>query len=246
VVHVSTTLSATAEAEKIMVALDVDGARARELGEALAGSGCWVKIGMTLFYAEGPQIVRYFKERGFKVFLDLKFHDIPHQVRGAAASAAGLGVDLLTTHGLGGKAMLAAAVEGAATAAVPPAVIAITVLTSMDAESLASVGVTGPLDEEVTRLATLAREAGCQGVVCSPQEAGAMRALLGPGALVVTPGVRPAGAAVGDQARVATPAAALAAGASHVVIGRPITGAQNPVQAFEEIVKELMDKGEIA
>lgn len=231
--------------DRIMVALDVDRTRALELADILAGHARWVKIGMTLYYAEGPSIVRAFKERGFKVFLDLKFHDIPHQVRGAARSAAATGADLLTVHGLGAGSMLAAACEGAREAAEAcggerARVIAITVLTSMDAPALASIGVAGPLADEAARLAALARDNGTDGVVCSPQEAQAMRQLLGEDAWIVTPGVRPAGAALGDQSRVATPAAAIAAGASHLVVGRPITGADDPLSAFEAIVGELV------
>ena len=232
-------------ASRIMVALDCDAPRALELADALAGKATWVKIGMTLFYAEGPAIVSAFKERGFKVFLDLKLHDIPHQVRGAAASAARTGADLITIHGLGSGPMAAAALEGVSSVA--PAdgerarVIAVTVLTSMNAEALASIGVTDDIASEAQRLATLARERGVDGVVCSPQEAHAMRELLGEDALVVTPGVRPAGAALGDQSRVATPASAIAQGASHLVIGRPITGANDPAAAFEAIVSELVE-----
>ena len=231
--------------DKIMVALDCDADRALELGDALKGRARWVKVGMTLYYAEGPRIVRAFKDRGYKVFLDLKFHDIPHQVRGAARAAALTGADLMTAHGLGSQAMLEAAREGAEEAAEAMGadrarIIAITVLTSMDQKALSSIGVECPVREEAARLAGLARAAAIDGVVCSPQEAHEMRELLGEGALVVTPGVRPAGAALGDQSRVATPASAIAAGASHLVIGRPVTGAIDPVEAFERIVGELV------
>lgn len=233
--------------ERIMVALDCDRERALELADRLAGHAAWLKVGMTLFYAEGPAIVRELKARGFKVFLDLKFHDIPHQVRGAARSAALAGADLLTVHGLGSGPMLAACREGAEEAAAElgarPRLLAITVLTSMVPATLASIGVAGTVEEEAARLAALARDNGIDGVVCSPREAGAMRALLGPWALVVTPGVRPAGAALGDQSRVATPARALLAGASHIVVGRPITQAEDEVAAFEAIVSELADAG---
>ena len=229
--------------ERIMVALDCDRDRAFELADALAGHATWLKVGMTLFYAEGPSIVRAFKDRGFKVFLDLKLHDIPHQVRGAARSAALAGADLLTVHGLGASKMLAAARAGVEDAAADlghrPQVIAVTVLTSMDAAALAEIGVSRPVAEEAAALATLARGTGIDGVVCSPQEAAEMRALLGPDALVVTPGVRPAGADVGDQSRVATPAQAVEAGASHIVVGRPVTQAQDPVEAFEAIAREM-------
>lgn len=230
--------------DRIIVAIDCDRERALELADALSGHAKWLKVGMTLFYAEGPQIVREFNERGFKVFLDLKFHDIPHQVRGAARSAALAGADLLSVHGMGSGAMLAACREGAEAAAEVrgdrPNLVAITVLTSMNQESLSEIGIDAPVAEEATRLAALARDNGVDGVVCSPIEAARMRELLGPDALVVTPGVRPVGAELGDQSRVATPAQALRCGASHIVVGRPITGADDPVAAYEAIVDELV------
>ena len=230
--------------ERIIVALDCDRTRALELAGKLSGHATWLKVGMTLFYAEGPDIVREFRKLGFKVFLDLKFHDIPHQVRGAACSAALAGADLLSVHGLGSGAMLAACREGAEEAAeqlgARPKLVAITVLTSMNQEALAQIGIDAPVAEEAARLASLAKVNGIDGIVCSPQEAHAMRQLLGEDALIVTPGVRPAGAALGDQSRVATPAAALKAGASHLVIGRPITSADDPVEAYEAIVSELV------
>lgn len=230
--------------ERIIVALDCDRTRALELAGKLSGHATWLKVGMTLFYAEGPDIVREFRKLGFKVFLDLKFHDIPHQVRGAARSAALAGANLLSVHGLGSGAMLAACREGAEEAAeqlgARPKLVAITVLTSMDQEALAQIGIDAPVAEEAARLASLAKVNGIDGIVCSPQEAHAMRQLLGEDALIVTPGVRPAGAALGDQSRVATPAVALEAGASHLVIGRPITSADDPVEAYEAIVSELV------
>lgn len=230
--------------ERIIIALDCDRTRALELAGKLSGHATWLKVGMTLFYAEGPDIVREFRKLGFKVFLDLKFHDIPHQVRGAARSAALAGADLLSVHGLGSGAMLAACREGAEEAAeqlgARPKLVAITVLTSMDQEALAQIGIDAPVAEEAARLASLAKVNGIDGIVCSPQEAHAMRQLLGEDALIVTPGVRPAGAALGDQSRVATPAAALQAGASHLVIGRPITSADDPAEAYEAIVSELV------
>ena len=231
--------------ERIIVALDCDRERALELADGLAGHAVWLKVGMTLFYAEGPDIVREFKRRGFKVFLDLKFHDIPHQVRGAARSAALAGADLLSVHGLGSGPMLAACREGAEEAAAirgeRPRLVAITVLTSMDAAAMAQIGINDPISVEAIRLATLASENGIDGVVCSPHEASRMRSILGgPEALVVTPGVRPAGSALGDQSRVATPASAINAGASHIVVGRPITGAEDPLAAYEAIVAELV------
>lgn len=232
--------------DRIIVALDCDRDRALELADALSGRRArWLKVGMTLFYAEGPAIVREFKERGFKVFLDLKFHDIPHQVRGAARSAALAGADLMSVHGLGSGAMLAACREGAEEAQQVrgdrPQLVAITVLTSMDQDALTEIGVDSPVAEEADRLARLAQANGIDGVVCSPQEAEHMRELLGPDALVVTPGVRPAGADLGDQSRVATPSQAIARGASHIVVGRPVTGADDPLAAFESIVAELVE-----
>lgn len=231
--------------DRIIVALDCDRDRALELADGLSGRVRWLKVGMTLFYAEGPAIVREFKERGFKVFLDLKFHDIPHQVRGAARSAALAGADLMSVHGLGSGAMLAACREGAEEAQQVrgdrPQLVAITVLTSMDQDALTEIGVDSPVAEEADRLARLAQANGIDGVVCSPQEAEHMRELLGTDALVVTPGVRPAGADLGDQSRVATPSQAIARGASHIVVGRPVTGADDPLAAFESIVAELVE-----
>ena len=230
--------------ERVIIALDCSRERAIELAGRLEGRAKWLKVGMTLYYREGPDIVRAFKECGFNVFLDLKFHDIPHQVRGAACSAALAGADLMSVHGLGSGAMLAACREGAEEAAQTlgyrPRLVAITVLTSMDQVALNEIGIADTPAVEADRLARLAVGNGIDGIVCSPQEAAAMRAALGPEALIVTPGVRPAGAALGDQSRVATPAAAIGAGASHLVIGRPITGAADPLAAYEAIVGELV------
>lgn len=230
--------------DAIIVALDCGRERALELARALSGRAGWVKVGMTLFYAEGPEIVSRMRDLGLKVFLDLKLHDIPFQVRGAAESASLTGADLLSIHGLGGAQMVSEARKGVEAAAEQRAsertkLVAISILTSMDQEALASIGIECPIPEEVARLASLAYGAGSDGIVCSPQEAGEMRELLGPEALIVCPGVRPAGADIGDQKRVATPASAIAAGASKLVIGRPITGAADPVSACEAIVAEL-------
>ncbi len=229
---------------RIIVALDVDsGHGALSLARQLQGHARWLKVGMTLFYAEGPAVVHAVRELGFEVFVDLKLHDIPHQVRGAARSLASLGAGMVTAHASGGEAMVHAAVDGCAEGAAraglaPPAVLAITVLTSTDDVTLASIGVSRTAAEQVELLGGLARQAGASGVVCSPLEADRMRALWGDGALIVTPGVRPAGSEAGDQARIATPAEAFIAGASHVVIGRPVTAAADPVAAFEAIVSE--------
>jgi orotidine-5'-phosphate decarboxylase len=230
--------------ERIIVALDCDAWEAIALADKLQGKARWLKIGMTLYYAEGPAIVTMFKRRGFKVFLDLKFHDIPHQVQGAARSAAASGADMLTMHTVGGSAMMEAGARGAAEGARVfggeiPATLGITVLTSMSAEALAETGVVRPLPEQVEALAGQAQAAGLTGVVASPQEAARLRELLGEEAFIVTPGVRPAGAALGDQSRVATPRQAFEAGASHIVVGRPVTEATDPVAAFEALATEV-------
>ena len=234
--------------ERIIVALDCGVGQAMDLAEVLHGHATWLKIGMTLFYKLGPQIVYDFKSRGYKIFLDLKFHDIPHQVRGAATSATHNGADMITMHAVGGIDMMKAAKEGAETAAAEfglemPMTLGITVLTSMDQATLEATGVQRPVAEQVLALAQQARTAGLTGVVASPMEAAMLREALGPDAAIVTPGVRPAGADVGDQKRIATPAAALGAGASHLVIGRPITQAEDPAAAFEAIVAEIEEAG---
>lgn len=232
------------ERERIIVALDCDRAEALALGQALSGHASWIKIGMTLYYAEGPAIVKAFKDLGFRVFLDLKFHDIPHQVRGAAYAASCTGADMLTMHAIGGRAMMEAACEGAKEAAAriqadPAALLGITVLTSMSEADLADTGCARPLPEQVEHLASSAVASGLNGVVASPHEAKRLRSMLGADAYIVTPGVRPAGAALGDQSRVATPRQAFSDGASHIVVGRPITQASDPCAAFEEIVESL-------
>lgn len=233
--------------DRIIVALDLEKSQVLDLAEKLKGKASWLKVGMTLHYAEGPSIVKYLKDMGFKVFLDLKFHDIPHQVEGAAYSATATGADMITMHSTGGIAMMAAAQRGAEHAAVDlgvptPATLAITVLTSMSYGELIDMGVTRQMDLQVRELARQAQRAGISGVVASPQEAADLRAILGPDAYIVTPGVRPAWAEVGDQTRIATPADAFANGASHIVVGRPITQADDPVAAFDAIVAELEEQ----
>lgn len=229
--------------DRIMVALDLpDAASARAMARTLVGEVGWVKVGMTLFYAEGASIVRELKEMGFHVFVDLKLHDIPHQVEGASAALVSAGADMFTVHASGGRAMLEGAMrattDAAARAGVErPFVVAVTILTSLDDAALAKTGWAVSAAEAVRSLATVARNAGCDGVVCSPKEASVMRSLLGPDAAIVTPGIRPAGEASEDQLRVATPRAALDAGASHLVIGRPITAAEDPVSAVRRIVE---------
>ncbi len=230
--------------DRVVVALDCAADEAYRIADSLTGRAKWVKVGMTLFYATGPTVVKALKERGFKVFLDLKFHDIPHQVEGAAYSAALSGADMLTMHTMGGADMMAAAQRGAERAAAErgcavPVTLGITVLTSMDEASLAEIGVSRAMADQVTVLAAQALRAGISGVVASPKEAAHLREVLGPAAYIVTPGVRPAGAAKGDQSRVATPAQAFENGASHIVVGRPITQAHDPAAAFDAIIQEL-------
>ncbi|MCC6103489.1 MAG: orotidine-5'-phosphate decarboxylase [Olegusella sp.] len=230
--------------EAVIVALDCSRDDALSLADKLAGRASWVKVGMTLYYACGPSIVEQLRKRGLHVFLDLKLHDIPFQVRGAARAASLVGADLLSVHGLGGSEMVAQARAGVEEAASERGsrtqLVAISVLTSLSREDLVSIGIEFSVEAEVARLATLSVDAGADGVVCSPQEASAMRKSLGPSGLVVTPGIRPTGSAFEDQQRVSTPSHALAAGASKLVIGRPITHAQDPVAAFDAIVQELM------
>lgn len=230
--------------ERVIIALDCDMESALKLADVLTDEAVWFKVGMTLYYAQGPTIIYKLKERGFKVFLDLKFHDIPHQVRGAAKSAVETGANMLTMHTIGGSEMLRAGAEGAAAAATDfgldaPVTLGVTVLTSMNEAMPAEVGIARPVSEQVAALADTALGAGLSGVVSSPKEAAMLRAQLGPDAYIVTPGVRPAGSSSDDQKRVLTPSAALAAGASHLVIGRPITQAEDPVAAFRAIVAEI-------
>ena len=227
--------------DAVIIALDMSREDALALCDKLKGKAVWVKVGMTLFYRYGPAIVEEMQERGLKVFLDLKLHDIPFQIEGAAESAASVGAQILSLHGLGGAEMAAAARRGVTKVGAGTKLVAISVLTSMDQDALASIGVTDDVAVEVARLAKLAVGAGAHGIVCSPQEAAQMRELLGPDALIVCPGIRPRGADVGDQKRISTPAAAIAAGASKLVVGRPITKADDPVAAFDAIVEELVE-----
>ncbi|MGH8048027.1 MAG: orotidine-5'-phosphate decarboxylase [Chthoniobacterales bacterium] len=228
-------MSAVAK-EKIITALDVpDFAAAESVLRDLEGAATWCKIGMQLFTKEGPPVVAMAKSRGFKVFLDLKFHDIPNTVAAGARSASELGVDMLTIHLSGGPEMIEAAVA----AAPDVCMLGVTVLTSSNTETLAAVGI--PLTPEawVPALAKLGAECGIGGIVCSPLEIAAVRAAAGPGVKIVTPGVRPAGADLGDQKRVLTPAAAIAAGADYLVIGRPILAAADRRAALEAIIASM-------
>lgn len=226
----------------IIIALDMEPKEAVRLAEKLRGRAQWVKVGMTLYYSAGPSIVHELHQMGLKVFLDLKLFDIPHQVRLAAQAASEAGVDLLSIHALGGTEMVKAAragVEAAAHGGERTKILAISILTSMDQDTLSSIGIDHELTDEVRRLAKLATGAGADGMVCSPKEVHMLRELLGEDVLLVTPGVRPKGAAKGDQKRVATPQQAIADGASKLVIGRPITQAPDPAQAYEDIVGNL-------
>jgi orotidine-5'-phosphate decarboxylase len=224
----------------IIVALDyAASAPALALVRRLDPARCRLKVGKELFTAAGPVLVEKLRAAGFEVFLDLKFHDIPHTVAAACRAAAGLGVWMINVHALGGRAMLTAAAEALAGLPQAPHLVAVTVLTSLKAADLVEVGISEPPEAVVVRLARLAQECGLAGVVCSPREAALLRAAHGPDFLLVTPGIRPAGAQAGDQARIATPAEALRAGASHLVIGRPITQAPDPMAALENIEKEI-------
>jgi len=226
--------------DRLIVALDVPGApQARHLVQSIGESATTYKIGKQLFTAEGPQLVRDLIASGKKVFLDLKFHDIPNTVAGAVRSAAELRVSMLTVHASGGSKMLQAAAEAAAQSSAKPMVLAVTVLTSMAEPDLQEIGVAGTVLSQVLRLGSLARSAGCGGLVASAKEAAELRRELGEGFAIVTPGVRPAGSAAGDQARVLTPRDAIAAGASHLVVGRPIIEAADPAKAAADIVQEI-------
>ncbi len=200
------------------------------------------KVGSQLFTLAGPGLVRKIIDDGNKVFLDLKFHDIPHQLYGAARSAAELGVFLFTIHASGGREMMERAMDGVRSVSNSPSkVIAVSVLTSMDATTLNSVGVKDSPEQAVERLVHLAQESGVDGVVSSPQEAGAIRSISKPGFLIVTPGIRPSTGQTGsdDQKRVATPLSALQSGADYLVVGRPITEAVDPLSAAQQIVSEM-------
>ena len=239
--------------DKLIIALDVETpAKALELVKQLHSAAGMFKVGSQLFTAAGPQIVRDILAQDTKVFLDLKFHDIPHQVAGAARSAAELGVSLFTIHASGGSEMMHRAVDSvndvAAKSGTRSAVLAISVLTSMDANALSQIGVTSSPAESVLRLVQLAEAAGVDGVVASPQEIEKIRGtVLNPDFLVVTPGIRPATSESDreDQKRVATPGAAIAAGASYLVVGRPITGAADPLAAAAEIVAEMEQSAKV-
>ena len=237
------TANLMAEARKrLIVALDVpDAASAIQLAARLEDTCQWFKVGMELFTSVGPAVIEHLLKRGHLVFLDLKFHDIPNTVGGAVRSAAALGVHKLTIHAAGGPAMLAAARDALEGMLNPPQLLAVTVLTSMDSAQLAATGINRPASEQVELLASMALAENIRGFVCSPQEVATLRSLTGPEGVLVIPGIRPAGAGVGDQKRIATPAEALCQGASYLVVGRPITQAPDPAKAAEAILKEMAE-----
>lgn len=225
---------------RIIVALDMPAAQpALAFAARVSPQQCRLKVGFELFTAAGPAVVEALVEKGFDVFLDLKFHDIPNTAAQACAAAARLRVWMVNVHAFGGRRMMAAAREAVDREAHRPLLIGVTVLTSHSAEDLRDVGLSAAPDEQVLRLARLARESGLDGVVCSAREAAALRSAHGPGFCLVTPGIRPAGSAQDDQQRIVTPAEALRAGAHYLVIGRPVTQAIDPVAMLESISIEL-------
>ena len=229
--------------DRLAIALDFPGERdALNLVDRLGETCQWYKVGMELYYAAGNRIVQQLRDRGFNVFLDLKLHDIPNTVAGAVHSAARAGASLLTIHAAGGSAMMSAAAQ-AASAPGSPRLLAVTVLTSMDTSQLAGIGIAASPADQVLRLARLAQASGIDGMVCSAEEVAMVRQQTGPSTLLVVPGIRLAGAPADipgeDQKRIATPAQAIALGASMLVVGRPITRAADPAQAARSILDEI-------
>src|SRR5580765_1218416 len=225
--------------QRLIVALDVSSAAAAQrIVAAVGDSALTYKVGMQLYTAVGPQVVRDLVASGRRVFLDLKYHDTPNTVGAAVAEAEKLGVSMLTIHGAGSTKMIRAAVDAAK---IRPelTILAVTVLTSMDGHDLETIGIRGSVEDSVVRLATLALANGCKGIVTSAREASTVRAKLGERFAIVTPGVRPAGTNVGDQVRVVTPAEAIAAGATHIVVGRPITEAADPAAEARAILGQI-------
>ncbi|SHI51630.1 orotidine-5'-phosphate decarboxylase [Desulfofundulus thermosubterraneus] len=233
--------------EKLIVALDVESTeQALDLVEQLKPWAGMFKVGMQLFYSQGPAVIKDICRQGVKVFLDLKLHDIPNTVAQAVRVLTRLGVTMFNVHAAGGRAMMRAALEScgeeSTALGIPrPLVVAVTVLTSIDQLAFnRELGLSGPVLDRVVAWALLAKECGLDGVVASAQEAAAIRQSCGPDFLIITPGIRPAGAAGGDQKRIVTPAGALAAGASRLVVGRPIIGAPEPVKAARAILSEMV------
>jgi orotidine-5'-phosphate decarboxylase len=229
--------------QRLIVALDVStAAAARKIVAAVGDSAFTYKVGMQLYTSEGPPIVRELIDSGRRVFLDLKYHDIPNTTAAAVREAAQLGVSMLTVHASGGGRMLHAAVDAARAVKPDLLVLAVTVLTSLDDDELGKIGLRGGVLDQVLRLAALALSNGCQGVVASAHEAPALREEFGRDFIIVTPGVRPAGSGHDDQARVVTPAEAIAAGTSHIVVGRPITEAADPAAEARAILAQLVEQ----
>ena len=225
--------------ERLVFALDLDDPEeALACARSLAGALTWIKVATRLYTRAGAPFIRSLQDLGFKVFLDLKFHDIPDQVEGACRAASGLGVGLLTVHAAGGRAMLEAAARGAADGG-DAKVLAVTVLTSLDGDDLVDIGVQRSVDEQVLALARLTHDAGCAGVVASPRELPLLRPALPSPFGILPPGIRPRGAAVGDQKRVTTPAEAIAGGSDWLVVGRPIRNAPDRVAAATAILDEM-------
>jgi orotidine-5'-phosphate decarboxylase len=228
--------------KRLIVALDVpDAAAAAALAARLEDTCQWFKVGLELFVAAGPAVLEPLLKRGHSVFLDLKFHDIPNTVAGAVRSAAALGVRMITVHAGGGPAMLAAARMALEGLTNPPQLLAVTLLTSMDAAQVDAIGLDHTPATQVELLARMGLAEGIRGFVCSPHEVAKLRELTGPEGVLVTPGIRPAGANLLDQKRIATPAEALRRGASFLVVGRPITQAADPAAAAEAILKEMAE-----
>ena len=224
----------------LIVALDLaDANKALALVQQLGDTVTFYKVGKELFTAVGPSIVRELVDSGKKVFLDLKFHDIPNTVAGAVRSASALGVSLLTVHASGGSKMLQAAAEAAAQSATRPIILAVTVLTSLALEDLGEIGISGTVEAQVLRLSALALNAGCGGIVASAQESSRLRQSLGDRFTLVTPGIRPDGGIAADQARVVTPELAIRSGANYLVVGRPITAADHPKDAALTILRQI-------
>ena len=225
---------------RVIVALDFpDQSQALQLVERLDPALCRLKVGKEMFTRYGPPFVEALRQKGFEIFLDLKFHDIPNTVAAACDAAADLGVWMMNLHASGGRRMMEAARERLAQRGESPLLVAVTILTSLAAEDIAEVGYAGDPAENVLRLARLTRDAGLDGVVCSPREAVEIRRQIGEEFLLVTPGVRPQSAAADDQRRVMTPGEAMAAGSSFLVVGRPITAAADPVAALQSINAEI-------
>lgn len=230
-----------AQGPRIIVALDMaDGEQAAAMAARLDPNLCRLKVGKELFTAAGPALLEQLRARGFEIFLDLKFHDIPNTVAGACRAAAELGVWMINVHALGGRRMLEAAREAVDHHSGPrPMVAAVTILTSMSREDMAEVGLTGDPTYQVVRLAKLAQQSGMDGVVCSAHEAPMLRENHGPEFVLVTPGIRPAGTDAGDQRRVMTPKAALEAGSDFLVVGRPVTRAEDPMAVLQQLQAEV-------